>query len=262
MNRRIFSAFVCAFLMLAMAVRAQQRLIVTSVTGNAEYINKGHKYPLSKGSTLDKETMVYIPYNGSLTLIDEASNKEYTIKTIGWAAVEEKLAASSHNVLTRTKDYVKSVLAEVRKAPIVKARYVSDPATVTREKYVKKDSKERDLRAEFDAFSKGARRDYDDFRKKCLEDYAKFVREAWQQFKPEKPVPVPEEEEVMPVLAPDADAETASWFGDQLKKLFKRKNKDKALADKGSGEKKPVDTPKPVAKPKPVEKQNVQLTYE
>ena len=262
MNRRFFSAFVCAFLMLAMAVQAQQRLIVTSVTGNAEYINKGHKYPLSKGSTLDKETMVYIPYNGSLTLIDEASNKEYTIKTIGWAAVEEKLAASSHNVLTRTKDYVKSVLAEVRKAPIVKARYVSDPATVTREKYVKKDSKERDLRAEFDAFSKGARRDYDDFRKKCLEDYAKFVREAWQQFKPEKPVPVPEEEEVMPVLAPDADAETASWFGNQLKKLFKRKNKDKALADKGSGEKKPVDTPKPVVKPKPVEKQNVQLTYE
>ena len=268
MNRRLFSALVCAFLMLAVTLQAQQRLVVTAVTGNAEYINKGHKCPLGKGSTLDMDTKVYIPYNGSVTLIDEASNKEYTIKTIGWAALEEKIAASSHTVMTRTKDYVKSVLAEVRKAPIVKARYVSDPATVTREKYVKKDNKERDLRAEFDAFSKGARRDYDDFRKKCLEDYAKFVRDAWQQFKPEKPVPVPEEEEVMPVLAPDADAETASWFGDQLKKLFKKKNKNKDQADKGNADNKPADTPKsadtpkPVAKPKPVEKQNVQLTYE
>lgn len=262
MNRRLFSALVCAFMMFATTVQAQQRLVVTAVTGNAEYINKGHKTPLGKGATLDMETMVYIPYNGSLTLIDETSNKEYTIKIIGWAALEEKIAASSHNVLTRTKDYVKSVLAEVRKAPVVKARYVSDPATVTREKYVKPDNKERDLRAEFDAFSKGARRDYDDFRKKCLEDYAKFVREAWQQFKPEKPVPVPEEEEIVPVLAPDADAETASWFGDQMKKLFKRKNKNKDQADKGSADKKPVETPKPVAKPKPVEKQNVQLTYE
>ncbi|MDO4196874.1 MAG: hypothetical protein Q4D33_12085, partial [Prevotellaceae bacterium] len=94
MNRRLFSALVCAFMMFAMTVQAQQRLVVTAVTGNAEYINKGHKTPLGKGATLDMETMVYIPYNGSLTLIDETSNKEYTIKIIGWAALEEKIAAS------------------------------------------------------------------------------------------------------------------------------------------------------------------------
>ena len=47
------------------------------------------------------------------------------------------LAKSSRNVITDSKNYFKSVLAEVRKAPILKAHYVSDPATVTREKYVK-----------------------------------------------------------------------------------------------------------------------------
>ncbi len=263
MNKRIFSALLCAFLTLAtMMVQAQKRLVVTSVTKGTEYINKGKKYPITKGATLNTETMVYIPYNGALTLVDEATNKEYTIKSIGWAVLEEKLADSSHNVLTRTKDYVKSVLAEVRKTLKVKAQYVSDPATVTREKYVSKNNKERDLRAEFDAFSKGARRDYDDFRKKCLEDYAKFVREAWQQFKPEAPVPVPEEKEIVPVLAPNADAETASWFGDQMRKLFKRKKKNPEQAEQKAVETKTEDAAKPKEAPKPVEEKNVELTYD
>ena len=265
MNKKIFSALFFVLMMLASITgQAQQRLIVTAVTGGAEYIDKGHKSPLGKGATLTLETKVYIPYNGSLTVIDEATSKEYTVKSIGWAALEEKLADSKHTVLTRTKDYVKTVLAEVRKTPKVKARYVSDPATVTREKYVKKEAPQDDFRAAFDAFSKKTRQEYDDFRKKCLEDYAKFVRDAWQQFKPEQPVPVPEEEEIVPVLAPDADAETASWFGDQLKKIFKRKNKNKDQANKGNADaSKPADKPKSADKPKPANKeQNVQLTYE
>ena len=168
MNKKIFSALFFVLMMLASITgQAQQRLIVTAVTGGAEYIDKGHKSPLGKGATLTLETKVYIPYNGSLTVIDEATSKEYTVKSIGWAALEEKLADSKHTVLTRTKDYVKTVLAEVRKTPKVKARYVSDPATVTREKYVKKEAPQDDFRAAFDAFSKKTRQEYDDFRKKA-----------------------------------------------------------------------------------------------
>jgi hypothetical protein len=144
MNKKIFPALIFALMMLvSITVQAQQRFVVTAVTSGAEYIGKGHKSPLGKGATLTLETKVYIPYNGSLTVIDEATSKEYTVKSIGWAALEEKLADSNHTVLTRTKDYVKSVLAEVRKTPKVKARYVSDPATVTREKYVKKEKQRK-----------------------------------------------------------------------------------------------------------------------
>lgn len=261
MNRRIFSVLICAImLVVTMTVQAQQRLIVTSVTGNAEYINNGHKYPLVRGTVLNRETVVYIPYKGSLTLADEGSDNEYTVKSIGWAVLEEKLAKSSRNVITDSKNYFKSVLAEVRKAPIVKAHYVSDPATVTREKYVKPEP--NPFRIRFDEFQKRARARYEAFRKKCLEDYANFVRKAWKDFGVKEPIPVPEEEKVMPILSPNADAQTASWFGDQMRKLFGKKKKNKDQADKGSVDKKPIDTPKPVANPKPVEKQNVQLTYD
>ena len=79
MNKKIFSALFFVLMMLASITgQAQQRLIVTAVTGGAEYIDKGHKSPLGKGATLTLETKVYIPYNGSLTVIDEATSKEYT----------------------------------------------------------------------------------------------------------------------------------------------------------------------------------------
>ena len=77
MNRRIFSVLICAIMLVGtMTVQAQQRLIVTSVTGNAEYIYNGHKYPLVRGTVLNRETVVYIPYKGSLTLADEGSDNE------------------------------------------------------------------------------------------------------------------------------------------------------------------------------------------
>lgn len=264
MNKKNFSALCFVLMMLAsITVQAQQRLIVTAVTSGAEYIDKGHKSPLGKGATLTLETKVYIPYNGSLTVIDEATSKEYTIKSIGWAALEEKLADSKHTVLTRTKDYVNTVLAEVRKTPKVKARYFSDPATVTRERYNAPEAPKNPMEARYIEWKKKALERYEAWRKARLEKYANFVRQAWQKFKPEEPVPIPEEEEIVPMLAPDADAETASWFGDQLKKIFKKKNKKNAQADNKNTDNKPDDTQKPADKPKSVEqKQNVQLTYE
>ena len=259
MNKKIFSALCFALMMLvSITVQAQQRLIVTAVTSGTEYIDKGRKSPLGKGVILTLETKVYIPYNGSLTVYDEATSKEYTIKSLGWAALEEKLKESTNTVLKNSKDYLKSVLTEMNKTSKVKSHYVTDPATVTREKYEAPAPPKNPLEERYIAWKKKALERYEAWRKARLDRYANFVRQAWQKFKPEEPVPVPEEEEIVPMLAPDADAQTASWFGDQLKKIFKKKNKNKDQADKGN-----ADAPKLADNPKPVEKkQNVQLTYE
>lgn len=89
-------------------------------------------------------------------------------------------------------------------------------------------AQEEDLRKDFENYRKGAHKDYDDFRKQALMEYSDFVRQAWKKFGAEPAVPVPQEEEIFPMLAPGADQETASWFGrqmDKLKNMFKKKGK-------------------------------------
>ena len=76
--------------------------------------------------------------------------------------------------------------------------------------------------------------DFNDFRKQCLKEYSDFVRKAWKDYKAEPAREAPEEKEVAPMMAPGADAQTASWFG----KLFKKKKNDKSQASQ----------PKPAAK--------------
>ena len=137
MIRRIFS-FLLIYLTASVTLYAQvTRIVVTAVNGKAEFVEKGRKQPLCKGVVLNQESLVYIPYNGSVTLMDETTSKEYTAKAIGWSSVEDKLKTAGKNVVTRSKDFVKHVVAEVSGEPRIKATYVSDPATVTREKYVK-----------------------------------------------------------------------------------------------------------------------------
>ena len=255
MNSRMFPTLICVVMLIMSMTMKAQRLVVSAATSGVEYIENGHKYPLVKGTPLTMETMVYIPYNGSLKFVEEASNKEYTVESIGWATLEEKLADSNRSVLTQTKDYVKSVLAQVRnKTP--KVRKNSDPASVTREKFVKNESQQDDVEEGIGGFLDEIIDEYASFLDQCLDEYAEFVRETWKEFGVEKPIPVPKEEKVMPVLASNADAQTASWFSDQLKKIFKRKNKNKTRANKDFIDKKPVE------KPKPVEKRNVQLAYD
>ncbi len=103
-----------------------------------------------------------------------------------------------------------------------------------------------DFHKDFEEFRKKAHKDYDDFRKQCLMDYSNFVREAWKEFGIEAAVPMPEEKEIEPMLAPGADQKTASWFS----KLFgKRKNKVETPEKKEQ----PKVQPKPLPKKEHVE---------
>lgn len=89
-----------------------------------------------------------------------------------------------------------------------------------------------DFRKGFGEARKQMYQEYNDFRKQALKDYSDFVRKAWKEYGIKPAVPLPEEPEVQPMLAPGADEQTASWFS----KLFKKqKNSD----DKAQATKKP-----------------------
>ena len=125
-------------------------------------------------------------------------------------------------------------------------------------------AQESDLRKDFEKYRKEAHKTYDDFRKQALMEYSDFVRQAWKVFGVEPAVPMPQEEEVIPMLAPGAEEETASFFG-KLKSLFKKKGQkvpDEVIQAEKIAKKPVVKNKKPVemavkevVKPAPVIKQ-------
>ena len=92
MNKRLITLWCLLFAFAVASVRAQViRLTVADFKGKAEYVARdGHKHPLKKGVQLTDESLLYIPYNGEVTLVDETENK-YTLKSLGWSSIEDKM---------------------------------------------------------------------------------------------------------------------------------------------------------------------------
>lgn len=105
MNKRLITLWCLLFAFAVASVRAQViRLTVADFKGKAEYVARdGHKHPLKKGVQLTDESLLYIPYNGEVTLVDETENK-YTLKSLGWSSIEDKMKDTKNTVLSRSKD--------------------------------------------------------------------------------------------------------------------------------------------------------------
>lgn len=88
-----------------------------------------------------------------------------------------------------------------------------------------------DFRKKFQEFRNQARNDYESFRQKCIDDYSNFVRQAWQRFDAQEPVPQPVIDETPPEVMPDRD-----------KPIEIRKIPIEVI----------VPQPKPIPQPKPV----------
>ena len=119
--------------LLAMAKKETVKYVVSDVQGRVEMVTAKGKQRLSKGDVVLADATLNVPFNGSISLMAEDGDKQYVINSPGKAKVESFLADKRNTVLTLTKDYVKSVVAQLRKDKSVKARRHSDPATVTRE---------------------------------------------------------------------------------------------------------------------------------
>ena len=57
-----------------------------------------------------------------------------------------------------------------------------------------------DFRKAFDEFTKKARSEYSDFREENNRKYIEFLKKAWEEYKAEPAIPVPDEEEIPPVI--------------------------------------------------------------
>lgn len=130
----------CLLLFIPLMVMAKKETVsyvVSKVSGGVEQVTPKGKRKLEKGDVLTGDATLYISFSGSLTLLAENGDKQYVLNAPGKGTLDSFLADKRNTVLTLTKDYVKSVVAQLRRDKTVKARRHSDPATVTREIIVK-----------------------------------------------------------------------------------------------------------------------------
>lgn len=134
MNRKKIIAL-WLFLLIPLTMMAQKgnvSYIVSKVTGRVEVITPQGKQKVEKGDVLKADATINVSFSGSMTLLAENGNKQYVINSPGKAKLASFLADKRNTVLTLTEDYVKSVVAQLRKEKTAKVRRHSDPATVTR----------------------------------------------------------------------------------------------------------------------------------
>lgn len=123
--------------LVAMAKGEPVSYVVSKVSGRVEVITTEGKRQVEKGDVLKGDAVLNVSFSGQLTLLAENGDKQFVINSPGKATVSSFVSDKRNTVLTLTKDYVKSVVAQLRKDKSVKARRHSDPATVTREIIVK-----------------------------------------------------------------------------------------------------------------------------
>lgn len=62
-----------------------------------------------------------------------------------------------------------------------------------------------DFKKDFESFRRAINKDFENFRKEINKDYAEFLKNPWEEFTEKKPLVIPKEEAVPPVIYPEED---------------------------------------------------------
>lgn len=214
-----------------------QKMIVYSLSGKIEVVTEGLAKPVRLRDAISPNTILNIPYQGCIVLLDENSSQQITLKTPGRATVKEMIADKKNSVKKLTGDYLVFIKKQITGGGQLLVRNCSDPATVTRNLQVSSDygkgnsdlmicgtdgySDARNaLKKGFDDFRNNMLNDYQEFRKKMLTDYADFVRDPWKTVKLIPAEERPKDEKIRPLVIIEKG-------GKPIVPDFDKNNKDK-----------------------------------
>jgi len=212
---KIFLILLSLFCLNIAVVHAQQ-LVVYSVSGSVQRVDAGKRIPLKAWDKLTLETVINIPYDASVDLVDKANNRKYHLKTPGRDNIKAFIASQGNSVAQLTKQYAQYMTNQMQGGAKRSVRRFSDAATVTRSmmKVNTTDSDPWDTdewekafrnfgdsaKSNYDQFSEEAIKEYETFRDEANSQYAAFMQEAWAPFKRHKAEPQPEEKNYEPTL--------------------------------------------------------------
>lgn len=140
MDRHTIRFATCTILLVLSLQLNAQKYVVYSITGKVEVVSKGKSRQLKLREQLEHKTVLNLPYQASVELVDGRNNKKYIIKASGQGKVRDMLRDKNTSVINLTEAYLKYLQRQIRgKGETITVR-CSDPATVKRQEEEMTDS--------------------------------------------------------------------------------------------------------------------------
>ncbi len=242
-----------------------QDLLVYYVVGNVTYTQNGTAAPLAMNTRIAPTTVINIPDDSRVELLDVKNAKRIIIITSGKGAVNTFTKNRANTSTSVSQQYVQYVLKQMDNDQLTALKQHSRDSEQTADllKSIEDSEGEGNGFADiFNEFREDIHKEFEEFRRKNNEEYAEFVRKIWKQFKAAPVMPKPQDDFIKPVVYNDPIGEptTDRWrFIERVERLAKaifKPNKDEVEKMKGKKRPKPATPDKDKNKNKDENKDN------
>ena len=245
-----------------------QDMLVYYVVGNVTYTSNGTSTPLTMNTRIAPTTVINVPADSRVELIDVKNAKRIILLASGKGAVSTLSKNKGNTVTSVSQQYVQYVLQQMDNDQLTALKQHSrDSEQMANLLKSIEDSESDDngFADMFNEFREDIHKEFEEFRRKNNEEYAEFVRQIWKQFKAAPVMPKPQDDFIKPVVYEGPEGEpqqTDMWrflakIERVAKKIFKP-NKDEVEKMQGKKRPKPA-TPKKVEETKEQPIQEVKI---
>lgn len=238
MLRRIYLIIIVAFPLLFTALNlGAQELVVSHVAGKVQVTADGKASSVQRSAKLQMNSVVNIPYEAKLELLDVTNKKRYCIVKPGKCSVKQHIATNGNSTMTITARYLAYMKSQIgdgaNSKQVQRAHVYTDYATVTRDSLVFIEQEERrDMERQINSLPPHDRllakrafnhQRHDAFRDSVIQRHLDFVRRAWEGRDVQAAIERPLFKEVGPQIADPSLTATdrlkvADWFKGVLSK--------------------------------------------
>ncbi len=221
------------------AVAKKGDLLVYRLSGKVTQVKDGKAEPLQLGQELSLDAFVNVEYESVVELIDSENQKRFTIKTPGKGTIRTLAAKDDNSVTSLTAKYISYVKNQLASnSQMVSAQKFTDFATVTRERKSVEQKKDKTPKERYEENKEKMRDSYNAYRRDITKKYNDHVRMTWEAFRTGKPIPMPQEKDVKPVVFNEEQhTDRLRLFGWRKKEV---KKADRARGGKSAGQPQPL----------------------
>ena len=222
--RFLIAALICCLLPLSAFA---QDMLVYYVVGNVTYTPKGSATPLVMNTRIAPTTVINIPADSRVELIDVKNAKRIILITSGKGAVNSLSKNKANTVTSVSQQYVQYVLKQMDNEQLTALKQHnrdSEQMANLLESMEDGESEESSFADIFNEFREDIHKEFEEFRRKNNEEYAEFVRKIWKQFKSAPVMPKPQDDFIKPVVYNDPEGQPTT---DRWKLLVKKESKPK-----------------------------------